>query len=139
MDNRLPRFKPAPADSKRRRMVYYKGVRMTPFRAQRIVELTPLIIKANKDGMTIPKAAEWMGWSVASLRLWVRILGIKWRNTTPGKTKAIDKQTWLDKIQRKLAEGKSQAEIARDLGTGAWNITRFKKANGINVLPKEIV
>jgi len=111
--------------------VTYKGKRMTPGRASRIEQLRPFINKANSKRMTIPEAANWMGWSVSSLRNWIRVLNVKWR-TGPRRTVfKYDRSGWEEKIKKDLTAGRTHRAIASDLGVGHWNVTRFITEYGI--------
>lgn len=116
-----------PKPRQRRVNVEYKGVPMTLNRALRIKELIPFIEKANEKGMTFPKAADWMGWSVGSLRNWVRILGITWKNKPNRTIQKHDTTGWEERIVKAFAEGKTQTQIASEMGIGLWNVSRYVK------------
>lgn len=119
-----------PKPRQRRAQVEYRGQAMMYYRAVRIKELAPLIEQANDNGLTIPKAADWMGYSTSTLRNWIRILGMTWKNKHK-RRKRFDKTKWGQAIKDGFAAGKSQTEIARSLKTGVWNLNRFIHANGL--------
>ncbi len=119
-----------PKPKQRRAQVEYKGQAMMYYRAVRIKELQPLIQQANDNGLTIPKAAEWMGWSTSTLRNWIRILGMTWKNKSKSRVR-FDKTSWEQAIKAGFAAGKTQTEIARSLKTGVWNLNRFIHAHGL--------
>jgi hypothetical protein len=120
-----------PKPKQRRAQVEYKGVPMMYCRAVRIKELTPFLEQANDKGLSIPKAADWMGWSTSTLRNWIRVLGMTWKNRAKRTVYCYDKTGWEDAIKKGFAEGKSQTQIARSLKTGIWNLNRFIHANGL--------
>lgn len=111
--------------------VTYRGARMTPGRASRIEQLRPFINKANSKRMTIPEAANWMGWSVSSLRNWIRVLNIHWRTGPKRTVFKYDRTGWNETIRTALKEGKSHRQIAAMLGVGHWNVTRYITSEGI--------
>ncbi len=112
----------------------FKGVEMTYARMERIKALLPLMHRANDNNMNINQAAEWMGWSASSLRNWSRILGFRWKNRRNRRGYSYDKTGWEAKIIELRAKGFTHAQIAKALGdVGAHNISRFIKANGLQI------
>jgi hypothetical protein len=109
----------------------YRNTKMTYSRMIRIKAMLPFIRKANDKGMSIPDAAEWMGWSESSLRNWIRILGVHWRKRRKRNGYSIDKTGWDKKIPAMIANNKSQTQIAAELGVGEWTISRYMKNEGI--------
>lgn len=104
---------------------------MMYYRAVRIKELSPFIERANEQRMSIPKAAKWMGYSVSTLRNWIKILGIRWNTRPKRQVRKFDTSTWEARILAAYKEGKTQTEIARELNVGIWNVSRFIKMNGL--------
>lgn len=132
MPNSQPTMEPdAPKPKQRRAQVEYKGQPMMYYRAVRIKELSPFIERANEQRMSIPKAAKWMGYSVSTLRNWIKILGIRWNTRPKRKVRKFDTSTWEARILAAYKEGKTQTEIARELDVGIWNVSRFIKVNGL--------
>ena len=111
---------------------------MTYSRMMRMKALAPLIKDANRKGMTIPQAAKYLGWSISSIRIWTRILKIKWKKARKRNGYSINKDGWDVKIRKMLSEGKSQTYIANVLNCGTWNITRYIQTNKINEPNKSI-
>jgi hypothetical protein len=109
----------------------FKGKDMTYGRMVRMKTLWPLIRDANKKGMSIPQAAKYLGWSTSTLRIWTKILNIKWKTTRRRNGYSINKDGWDVKIKKMLSEGKNQTYIANVLGCGDWNITRYIKTNNL--------
>lgn len=131
MPTSQPTMEPDQKPKQRRAQVEYKGVAMMYHRAVRIKELSPFIERANEQRMSIPKAAKWMGYSVSTLRNWIRILNIRWNTRPKRKVRKFDTSTWEARILQAYAEGKTQTEIARELDVGLWNVSRFIKVNGL--------
>lgn len=127
---------PRPGRRGRRVEVEYKGKQMMRFRAERIRQMKPLIERANSARMTIPAAAKWLGYSETALRAWIRVLKMRWRNGRTRKVNKFDKTTWEHKIRMGFAAGKTQREIAYELQTGPYNVSKFMKEIGI-VMPSK--
>jgi len=104
-------------------MSYSKVVRMKA--------MLPFVRKANREGMTIPQAAEWMGWSESSIRNWIRVFGITWNKRRKRTGYRIDKTGWEEKIRKMVSENKSQEQIAAYLRVGKWTISRYMSLNDI--------
>jgi transposase len=109
----------------------YRNTEMTYSKMIRIKSMLPFIHKANRKGMTIPQAADWMGWSESSLRNWIRILGVHWKKRRKREGYRIDKTGWDKKIPAMVEAKQSQAQIAATLGVGEWTISRYMKDNDI--------
>ena len=120
-----------PKPKQRRNQVEYKGVPMLYSRYIRIKELIPFLEQANDKGLSVPKAADWMGWSTSTLRNWIRVLGMTWKNRAKRTVYKYDKTGWEAAIKKGFAAGKTQTQIARQLKTGIWNLNRFIHANGL--------
>ena len=131
MPNSLPTMDPDIKPKQRRAQVEYKGVAMTYSRYERIKELSIFIEQANERRLTIPKAAKWMGYSISTLRNWIRILNINWNKRPKRKVRKFDTSTWEARILAAYKEGKTQTQIACELKVGLWNVSRFIKANGL--------
>lgn len=134
MPNSQPTMEPDTNSIKpkqRRAQVEYKGVPMMYYRAVRIKELIPILEQANDKGLSIPKAAEWMGWSTSTLRNWIRITGITWKNRARRTVYCYDKTGWEQAVKAGFAAGKTQTQIARELKTGIWNLSRFIQDSGL--------
>lgn len=131
-----PVTKPAARDSNNRPMVLYKGRRMSYSKAQRLATLEPLINRANSRGYSIPRAAEWLGYSKSCLVKWVKLLNIKWRRRNDRPKHIIDKTGWETAIKDGLKAGKKQSDIARELNVKDHTMSRFIKANGLSVFRK---
>ena len=112
----------------------FRSVDMTYGRMERIKAMLPLMHRANSKGMNINQAAKWLGWSPSCVRNWTRITGFEWKNRRKRRGYKFDKTGWEEKIIALRALGKTHAQIAKELGdVGAHNISRFIKANGIQV------
>lgn len=120
-----------PKPKQRRAQVEYKGQPMMYYRAVRIKEMSVFIEQANEKRLSIPKAAKWMGYSVSTLRNWIRILGIRWHKRPKRKVRKFDTSSWEARILAAYKEGKTQTQIARELDVGIWNVSRFIKVNGL--------
>lgn len=107
------------------------GVNMAYFRAERIKIMAPLIRRCNRERMSIPQAAEHLGWSESTLRNWIKILCIKWRFRRLRKVYRFDKTGWEKAVLEGQAKGWPIYRIAAQLGTGHWNLSRFMKENGL--------
>lgn len=128
---------PRPSRRRGRRVeVEYKGRKMMRFRAERIVQMRPLIERANSRRLSIPAAAKWLGYSRTALYNWINILKISWKNCHRRKAYAFDKSVWEHKIRLGLAQNKTQREIAFELKTLQCNVSRFMKKMGI-VMPNK--
>lgn len=117
--------------AERRKKTAYRGVEMLHFRAERINQMRPLLNRANARCMTIPQAAKWLGWSVSSIRNWLRILNIKWRKRPVRKVFKHDRTGWEERVAAMLRAGKTHRQIAAELGVGHWNVTRFITERGL--------
>lgn len=115
----------------------YRGVDMTYSRMVRMKALAPLIKEANKKGMTIPQASKYLGWSISAIRIWTRILKIKWKKSRKRNGYSINKDGWDIKIKKMLSEGKTKTYIADVLGCGNWNVTRYIKNNNLTNEPNK--
>jgi hypothetical protein len=111
----------------------FRSVDMTYGRMERIKAMLPLMHRANRKGMNINQAAEWLGWSPSCLRNWTRITGFQWKNRRNRRGYKFDKTGWEAKIQEMRAQGKTHAQIAVALGVGEWNVSRFIKDNGLQL------
>lgn len=109
----------------------YRNHRMTYSKVMRMKSLLPFIKKANNQGMTIPKAAEWMGWSESSIRNWIKVYGITWNKRRKRSGYRIDKTGWTEKIRKMVSENKSQEQIAAALRVGKWTVSRYMSLNDI--------
>lgn len=128
---------PRPHKRRGRRVeVEFKGRKMMRFRAERIVEMRPLIERANSRRLSIPAAAKWLGYSRTAVYHWINILGIRWKNCRRRRAYAFDKSVWEHRIRLGLSQGKTQNQIALDLKTLQCNVSRFMKKLGI-VMPNK--
>jgi DNA-binding NarL/FixJ family response regulator len=107
------------------------GVGMAYFRAERIKIMAPLVRRCNKEGMSIPEAAKYLGWSESTVRNWIKILCIKWKLGRRRHVYRFDKSGWEKAIVEGQAKGLPIYRIAAQLGTGHWNVSRFMKDNGL--------
>jgi hypothetical protein len=109
----------------------YRNVDMTYSKMIRIKSMLPFIHKANRKGMSVPEAANWMGWSESTLRNWIRVLGVHWKKRRKRLGYRIDKTGWDKKIPAMVEANHSQAQIAAALSVGEWTISRYMKDNDI--------
>jgi DNA-binding NarL/FixJ family response regulator len=107
------------------------GVGMAYFRAERIKIMAPLVRRCNKEGMSIPEAAKYLGWSESTVRNWIKILCIKWKLGRRRNVYRFDKSGWEKAVVEGQAKGLPIYRIAAQLGTGHWNVSRFMKDNGL--------
>lgn len=111
--------------------VKYRNHNMTYSKVVRLKAMLPFIKRANNEGMTIPQAAEWMGWSESSIRNWIKVFGITWNKRRKRTGYRIDKTGWEEKIRKMVADNKSQEQIAATLRVGKWTISRYMSHNDI--------
>lgn len=134
-------MKVAEPDSFGRKRVQFHGTTMRYGTAMKIAAMEPLIYRARARRMSIPKAAEWMGYSESAVRQWIKVLGIKWNsNSRKRRVYKYDRTGWSEKIVDGLVKGKSMTAIAKELGVGHWMVVRHTRENGlwsvvINKLP----
>lgn len=133
-------MKVAEPDSMGRKRVHFHGRLMRYGTAMKLAAMEPLIYRARAKRMSIPKAAEWMGWSESALRQWLDTLGIRWNsNVRKRRVYKYDRTGWDERIVQGLREGKSLVAIGKELGVGHWMVCRHAKENGLwSIVLKQI-
>jgi hypothetical protein len=126
-----PALKPAERDSQGRVRVEYRGRVMRYGTAMKLASLEALIQRANSKRMTIPKAAEWLGYSESALRNWIGVLGVKWKRGRDRRVYKYDRTGWDEAIVAGLKEGKTLTSISKQLGVGHWMVVRHAKQHGL--------
>lgn len=117
----------------RRKVVVFRGKAMQPWRAKRILDNRAAIETLNAKGYTQKEAAHRMRRSITCFRKWVQVLGIKWKNLQPRRPwTRVDKTGWKEKILAGMAAGKTQAQIAAELGVTTTTVNRHCPDIGID-------
>jgi hypothetical protein len=117
----------------RRKVVVFRGKAMQPWRARRILDNRAAIETLNSKGYTQKEAAHRLRRSITCFRMWVQALGIKWKNLESRKPwTRIDKTGWKDAILAGMAAGKTQAQIAKELGVTVTTVNRHCPDVGID-------
>lgn len=133
-------MKVAEPDSMGRKRVYFRGKLMRYGTAMKMAAMEPLIYRAKSNSMSIPRTAEWMGWSESALRQWIATLGVKWDSgVRKRKVYKHDRTGWDDHILNGLKGGKSLVAIGKELGVGHWMVCRHAKEKGLwSIVLKQI-
>jgi len=112
--------------------VAYKGRLMFHSTASRLKEWSPRLRQCAADGMCIAHASNYLGWSVATVARWSKILGVTWRKARQRPVRKYDKAGWEQAIMAGLSAGKTQGMVAAGLGVPLVNVHRYCLDNGIN-------
>lgn len=113
--------------------VSFRGHKMFPSTARRLMELRPHIEAFCKKGISVREAAQKLGYSKQTVISHCRILGIRWpEKKFGGHRPRINKDGWFNAIISGAAEGKTQEEVGDSLGVHFINIHRYCKNHNID-------
>lgn len=127
-----PALYTATSNGLRRTVVSYRGHKMYPGTARRLVQLRPSVEQMNAKGVTLRKAAMKLGYTRNTFRKFLRIWGIRWKTVESHTRPELDKTGWREAILDGAAKGLTQQQIGERLDTDLVNIHRYCKRNGID-------
>ena len=116
----------------RRAVVIYRGKAMQPWRAKRIQDHRLSLETLNSKGYSIRETAAKLNRSIYTVRQWIQVLGLRWRNLKPKPHRKVSKAGWVDSIHAGARQGMHMADLARTLGADTSTVCRYCKAQGIN-------
>jgi hypothetical protein len=115
-----------------RSAVIYRGRKMLPSTAKRMMELRPHVVSIASKGMSLRQGATKLGYSKQCLINYLKIMQVKWTPAKAGGHRlVVDKTGWWELIHKAAADGDSLESLGDRLGVHPMNLWRFCKRHNI--------